>query len=185
MHQRAEFVSIISLWLYYHLSTLSTPPPTTYGSDYSPYSQHSAIFFRRRYPAAGFFQIPWASTNPWTTTRMHLTLTNHPPCWCSQTILATSTYLPTSLFQQRQIYSFPLLSSDTSGTDERNIHLDDLRHSRPSSIASNYPSRPHLNPSLIHLLDYPSILETWLSIRQTRIPHLFPRSQRPKSFACQ
>ena len=129
MHQRAEFISIISLWFYYHLSTPFYTSSYN-GSYYSPYSQHSAIFFRGRYPAAGLFQIPWASTNPWTT--MHLTLTNHPPCWCSQTILATGTCLPTSLFQQRQIYSFPFLSSDTSGTDENNIHLDDLRHSRPS-----------------------------------------------------
>ena len=41
------------------------------------------------------FRIPWTSTNPWTTMR----LTNHPPCWCSQTIPTTClhTFLSTTI----------------------------------------------------------------------------------------
>ena len=39
------------------------------------------------------FQIPWMSTNPCITMR----LTNHPPCWCSQTIpTSLPAFLPTT-----------------------------------------------------------------------------------------
>ena len=56
-----------------------------------------ALLFRRRYTVAGLLQIPWTITKPWTT----MQLTNHPPRWCSQSILTTClpSFLPTTTDQ--------------------------------------------------------------------------------------
>ena len=78
---------------YYHLSTPSYISSYN-GSYYSPYSQHSAIFFLGDDIQLQDFLNPMSEYEPLD--------------YNSQTILTTC--LPTSLSQQQQIYSFPLRS---------------------------------------------------------------------------
>ena len=78
---------------YYHLSTPSYTSSYN-GSYYSPYSQHSAIFFLWDDIQLQDFLNPMSEYEPLD--------------YDSQTILTTC--LPTSLSQQQQIYSFPLRS---------------------------------------------------------------------------
>ena len=73
----------------------------------SPYSQHSQLSFSGDDIQLQDFQNPM-NEYLWTTMR----LTNHPPCWCSQTIPTTSllTSLPTTtdqLFSPSIIVPYP------------------------------------------------------------------------------
>ena len=161
--------SLRSSRTYYHLSTPSYTSSYN-GSYYSPDSQHSAIFFRRRYPAAGF------SKSHERVRTLGLRFTNDSDYMSPHFSLPTTTdilFSPSILVVQ---------------DEKNNTHLNDLRRSRPSSLVLNHPSpaipsspQPAFDPSPRISLNF----GTWLSIRQTRIPHLFSRSQRPKSFACQ
>ena len=77
------------------------------------------------------------------------------------------------------LFNHSSTSSNASGANENNnTYLDNLRCSRPSSVASNYPS-PAILFSPLPTFDPSPRLSVNLS--QIWIPHLFPKSQRPKS----
>ena len=148
----------------------ATPPPLPHTLLhrfllFSLFTTLTTIFFQATRSSCRTFKIPWTSTNLWTTTR----LTNHLPCWCS--VFTNDSDYTSPRFPPNNNSSSP--SKNASGADENNnIHLDNLRCSRLSSVVSNYPSPPM--PSS----PQPTFDPTRLSINfsQTGIPQLFSKS---------
>lgn len=133
-----------------------TSPPLPHtssynGSYYSPYSQHSELSFSGDDIQLQDFPNPMNEYEP---------LDYDPPTDQPTSLLMftnNSDYMSPHFSPNNRSTPFDHSSpsSNASGADENNItHLDDLRRSRPSSVASNYPSpalpsspQPTFNPS--------------------------------------
>ena len=133
-HQRAstsEFVSIIQPLIQRHLLLSPLLSFLHLRLQRFLFLQHSAIFFRRRYPAAGL------SKSQERVRTMDYDAPNQP----SSLLMFTndSDYIsPHFSFPTTDLFFSP---STLVVQDENNsTHLDDLRRSRHSSLALNYPS---------------------------------------------
>ena len=166
-------IRLSSLWFsctYYHLSPLPHSPPTTALLLFSLFKELSF---------SGAFRIPWTSTK--YEPLDYDAPTNHPLCWWSQ----TPHFSPSNKRSTLSPFDPTSPSRNARGADENNnTHLDDLRRSRPCKFQTIrlQRNRFHLNSHLIHLIHYPSILETLVSSSNTTP---LPQISTPKSFTCQ
>jgi hypothetical protein len=133
--------------LFDYPAALITSPPLPHtssynGSYYSPYSQRSELSFSGDDIQLQDLPNPMSEYEP-----LDYDAPNQPASLLMFT--NDSDYMsPHFSLNNRSTRSPFDHSSPSNGADENNItHLDDLRHSRPSSVASNYPS-PALPSSL-------------------------------------
>ena len=120
-----------------------TSPPLPHtssynGSYYSPYSQHSELSFSGDDIQLQDFPNPMNEYEP-----LDYDAPNQPASllmFTNDSDYMSPHFSPNNR-STRSPFDHSSPSSNTSGADENNItHLDDIRRSRPSSVASNYPS---------------------------------------------
>ena len=137
----------------YSAAPITSPHTSSYnGSYYSPYPQHSELSFSGDDIQLQDFPNSMSEYEP-----LDYDAPNQPASllmFTNDSDYMSPHFSPNNA-STRSPFDHGSPSSNASGADENNIdHLDDLRRSRPSSVASNYPSpalpsspQPTFNPS--------------------------------------